>query len=153
MSLSASFVHWMWLNERMPFMDCLVEWVTSIVTFLCTGSIFFYLSLLRKWIESQNVKIWYWLSVINSGHCDDCEAKRHSQGETETVMPDNAEAGAGGGVSHWTKLSACCCCISLETGTRLVGAVFLLISLGEAWKLLNLLYIGAGFRLCWIIYP
>jgi len=32
-------------------------------------------------------------------------------------------------MSHWSKFEKCCCCISLEIGTRLIGAVFLLISL------------------------
>ena len=50
-------------------------------------------------------------------------------------MPDIGDSGAGAGgsgpVSHWTKLEACCCCISLEIGTRIIGAVFLIISLGN----------------------
>ena len=37
-------------------------------------------------------------------------------------------------MSHWSKFEKCCCCISLEIGTRLIGAVFLLISLGESSK-------------------
>lgn len=32
-------------------------------------------------------------------------------------------------MGHWSKLESCFCCISLEIGTRIIGAVFLLISL------------------------
>lgn len=49
-------------------------------------------------------------------------------------MPDTgADSGAGGSqhrMSHWTKFESCCCCISLELGTRIIGAVFLILSLG-----------------------
>lgn len=33
-------------------------------------------------------------------------------------------------MSHWSRLERCCCCIGLEIGTRLIGLLFLLISLG-----------------------
>ena len=41
-------------------------------------------------------------------------------------------------MGHWSKLEGCCCCISLEVGTRIIGAVFLLISLGEMFTVLQL---------------
>ena len=41
-------------------------------------------------------------------------------------------------MGHWSKLERCCCCISLEVGTRIIGAVFLLISLGEMFTVLQL---------------
>lgn len=34
-------------------------------------------------------------------------------------------------MGHWSKLEKCCCCISLDVGTRIIGAVFLLISVAS----------------------
>jgi len=32
-------------------------------------------------------------------------------------------------MSHWSKFEKCCCCISLEIGTRIIGVIFFIISL------------------------
>ena len=63
---------------------------------------------------------------------EEYKLRHHQRDKIILKMPDTADSGAGGSrMSHWSRLESCCWCISLETGTRIIGAVFLIISLGN----------------------
>ena len=88
--------------------------------------------------------------------------KSYRERQWADKMPDSGGRAGGDPVSHWTRLESCCCCISLEVGTRVIGALFLISTLGNtpaqivqtmpsnfcySFKIVETVML---FKLCWI---